>query len=107
MWQTRSIGITVSREIYPIAHHYLRQRAIRFRRRRVAADHLLRRQRAEHERDLGDVGGDRRIGRRVTKQVPIDGRATACSMHPKPLPALLADYSVAGERGGGRLRLRV
>ena len=95
--QTSPCWAAVHREIHPIAHHCPRQSTVRLTARRsrlpVASG-------AEDKGDFGDVRGDRRVGGRIVEEVAVDGRASACPMQPQPLPALLADHVITGERGG-------
>lgn len=88
----------VAGEVHPIAHHGLRHRAVGSAGRHGAVDDELRRQRAEHEGNFGDVRRGWHVGRGIAEQITVDRGMAAALMQPQPLPGLFADDRVACQR---------
>ena len=93
-------------EVDPVRHDLVRECPIVRGRWRPDAQDELRRQRAENERHIGDVRGDRRVGRRVGEFVAVN-RAACAPLEFEPLPDLLANHQVAGQRPRRRIGLLV
>ena len=87
----------------------IRQLAVAGARRGAAGCQPLRGQRTEHEVDFDGVRRDRGIRRAIREVIPVNGRLAGAAMELEPLPGLLDDDKVAGERFGrefgGRVRV--